>query len=165
MKLVTSDLPPSRVLFFAASAAGLACGLLLVPLRDWRAISSGVHLARCCGRGGDDGATLCFVVALSRLAMRRCGRWIMQTAPLFLISKALTVLLQNASGRPRLPRHLRLRWRRSESPSPEPPESRPAGLLGLASAALDRGAGSDRARRVPARVPVIVMTSRTKTSS
>ena len=80
MKLVTSDLPPFEVLFLRGVAASLACGLLLVPLGDWRAISSAVHLRPLLRAGAETMSVLCYIVALSRLPIADVIA-IMQTAP------------------------------------------------------------------------------------
>ena len=97
MKLVTSDLPPFEVLFLRGVAASLACGLLLVPLGDWRAISSALHLRPLLRAVAETLSVLCYIVALSRLPIADVIA-IMQTAPLFLIL-ALAFSFESRSGR------------------------------------------------------------------
>ena len=66
MKLVTSDLPPFEVLFLRGVAASLACGLLLVALGDWRAISSAARLRPLMRAAAETLSVLCWASWLSR---------------------------------------------------------------------------------------------------
>jgi drug/metabolite transporter (DMT)-like permease len=155
MKLVTSDLPPFEVLFLRGVAASLACGLLLIPLGDWRAISSAVHLRPLLRAGAETMSVLCYIVALSRLPIADVIA-IMQTAPLFLIL-ALAVLLGESVGRARVLLVILGFAGGVLVAQPGAAGISSAALLGFASAALI-AARDLIGRGVPARIPVMVVT-------
>ena len=155
MKLVTSDLPPFEVLFLRGVAASLACGLLLIPLGDWRAISSAVHLRPLLRAGAETMSVLCYIVALSRLPIADVIA-IMQTAPLFLIL-ALAVLLGESVGKARVLLVILGFAGGVLVAQPGAAGISSAALLGFASAALI-AARDLIGRGVPARIPVMVVT-------
>jgi drug/metabolite transporter (DMT)-like permease len=155
MKLVTSDLPPFEVLFLRGVAASLACGLLLVPLGDWRAISSAVHLRPLLRAGAETMSVLCYIVALSRLPIADVIA-IMQTAPLFLIL-ALAVLLGESVGKARVLLVVLGFAGGVLVAQPGAAGISSAALLAFASAALI-AARDLIGRGVPARIPVMVVT-------
>jgi drug/metabolite transporter (DMT)-like permease len=155
MKLVTSDLPPFEVLFLRGVAASLACGLLLIPLGDWRAISSAVHLRPLLRAGAETMSVLCYIVALSRLPIADVIA-IMQTAPLFLIL-ALAVLLGESVGKARVLLVILGFAGGVLVAQPGVAGISSAALLGFASAALI-AARDLIGRGVPARIPVMVVT-------
>ena len=155
MKLVTSDLPPFEVLFLRGVAASLACGLLLVPFGDWRAISSAVHLRPLLRAGAETMSVLCYIVALSRLPIADVIA-IMQTAPLFLIL-AIAFLLREPVGAARVVLVILGFAGGVLVAQPGPDGISSAALLAFASAVLI-AARDLIGRGVPARIPVMVVT-------
>ncbi len=155
MKLVTSDLPPFEVLFLRGVAASLACGLLLVPLGDWRAISSAVHLRPLMRAAAETLSVLCYIVALARLPIADVIA-IMQTAPLFLIL-AIAFLLREPVGAARVVLVLLGFAGGVLVAQPGPDGISSAALLAFASAVLI-AARDLIGRGVPARIPVMVVT-------
>jgi drug/metabolite transporter (DMT)-like permease len=143
------------VLFLRGVAASLACGLLLVPLGDWRAISSAVHLRPLLRAGAETMSVLCYIVALSRLPIADVIA-IMQTAPLFLIL-ALAVLLGESVGRARVLLVILGFAGGVLVAQPGAAGISSAALLAFASAALI-AARDLIGRGVPARIPVLVVT-------
>ncbi len=155
MKLVTSDLPPFEVLFLRGVAASLACGVLLIPLGDWRAISSALHLRPLLRAIAETLSVLCYIVALSRLPIADVIA-IMQTAPLFLIL-AIAFLLREPVGAARVGLVLLGFAGGLLVAQPGPAGLSSAALLAFASAVLI--AVRDLVGRgVPARIPVMVVT-------
>jgi len=155
MKLVTSDLPPFEVLFLRGVAASLACGLLLVPLGDWRAISSAVHLRPLMRAAAETLSVLCYIVALARLPIADVIA-IMQTAPLFLIL-AIAFLLREPVGAARVVLVILGFAGGVLVAQPGPDGISSAALLAFASAVLI-AARDLIGRGVPARIPVMVVT-------
>jgi drug/metabolite transporter (DMT)-like permease len=155
MKLVTSDLPPFEVLFLRGVAASLACGLLLIPFGDWRAISSAVHLRPLLRAGAETMSVLCYIVALSRLPIADVIA-IMQTAPLFLIL-AIAFLLREPVGAARVVLVILGFAGGVLVAQPGPDGISSAALLAFASAVLI-AARDLIGRGVPARIPVMVVT-------
>ena len=155
MKLVTADLPPFEVLFLRGIAASLTCGLLLVLLEDWRAVSSAVHLRPLMRAAAETMSVLCYIVALSRLPIADVIA-IMQTAPLFLIL-AIAFLFAEPVGRTRVLLILLGFAGGVLVAQPGPAGISSAVLLAFASALLI--AVRDLiGRGVPARIPVMVVT-------
>jgi drug/metabolite transporter (DMT)-like permease len=155
MKLVTSDLPPFEVLFLRGVAASLACGLLLVPFGDRRAISSAVHLRPLLRAGAETMSVLCYIVALSRLPIADVIA-IMQTAPLFLIL-AIAFLLREPVGAARVVLVILGFAGGVLVAQPGPDGISSAALLAFASAVLI-AARDLIGRGVPPRIPVMVVT-------
>jgi drug/metabolite transporter (DMT)-like permease len=155
MKLVTSDLRPFEVLFLRGVAASLACGLLLVPLGDWRAISSAVHLRPLMRAAAETLSVLCYIVALARLPIADVIA-IMQTAPLFLIL-AIAFLLREPVGAARVVLVILGFAGGVLVAQPGPDGISSAALLAFASAVLI-AARDLIGRGVPARIPVMVVT-------
>jgi len=155
MKLVTSDLPPFEVLALRGVAASLACGLLLVALGDWRAISSAVHIRPLMRAAAETLSVLCYIVALSRLPIADVIA-IMQTAPLFLIL-AIAFLLGEPVGRMRVLLVILGFAGGVLVAQPGPDGISSAALLAFASAVLI-AARDLIGRGVPARIPVMVVT-------
>jgi drug/metabolite transporter (DMT)-like permease len=155
MKLVTSDLPPFEVLFLRGVAASLACGLLLIPFGDWRAISSAVHLRPLLRAGAETMSVLCYIVALSRLPIADVIA-IMQTAPLFLIL-AIAFLRREPVGAARVVLVILGFAGGVLVAQPGPDGISSAALLAFASAVLI-AARDLIGRGVPARIPVMVVT-------
>jgi drug/metabolite transporter (DMT)-like permease len=155
MKLVTSDLPPFEVLFLRGVAASLVCGLLLVALGDWRAVSSAVHFRPLLRAATETLSVLCYIVALARLPIADVIA-IMQTAPLFLIL-AIAFLLGESVGRARVVLVLLGFVGGLLVAQPGPAGISSAALLAFASAVLI--AVRDLVGRgVPARIPVMIVT-------
>jgi drug/metabolite transporter (DMT)-like permease len=154
VKLVTSDIPPFEVLFLRGVAASLACGLLLVPLGDWRAISSAVHVRPLMRAAAETVSVLCYIVALSRLPIADVIA-IMQTAPLFLIV-ALAFVLGESVGAARVSLVLLGFAGGLLVAQPGPAGFSPAALLAFASA-VGIAARDLIGRGVPARIPVMVV--------
>jgi drug/metabolite transporter (DMT)-like permease len=155
MKLVTSELPPFEVLFLRGVAASLACGLLLVPLGDWRAISSAFHPRALLRAAAETLSVLCYIVALARLPIADVIA-IMQTAPLFLIL-GLAFLLGERVGAARLGLVLVGFAGGLLVAQPGPAGLSSAALLAFGSAVLI-AARDLVGRSVPARIPVMVVT-------
>jgi drug/metabolite transporter (DMT)-like permease len=155
MKLVTSDLPPFEVLFLRGVAASLACGLLLVALGDWRAISSAVHIRPLMRAAAETLSVLCYIVALSRLPIADVIA-IMQTAPLFLIV-ALAFVLGESVGAARVLLVILGFAGGVLVAQPGPAGISSAAVLAFASAVLI-AARDLIGRDVPARIPVMVVT-------
>jgi drug/metabolite transporter (DMT)-like permease len=155
MKLVTSDLPPFEVLFLRGVAASLACGLLLVPFGDRRAISSAVHLRPLLRAGAETMSVLCYIVALSRLPIADVIA-IMQTAPLFLIL-AIAFLRREPVGAARVVLVILGFAGGVLVAQPGPDGISSAALLAFASAVLI-AARDLIGRGVPPRIPVMVVT-------
>jgi drug/metabolite transporter (DMT)-like permease len=155
MKLVTSDLPPFEVLFLRGVAASLACGLLLVALGDWRAISSAVHIRPLMRAAAETLSVLCYIVALSRLPIANVIA-IMQTAPLFLIV-ALAFVLGESVGAARVLLVILGFAGGVLVAQPGPAGISSAAVLAFASAVLI-AARDLIGRDVPARIPVMVVT-------
>ena len=100
MKLVTEDLPPFEVLFLRAIAASLACAVLVTLQGEWRVIA-GIFNSRALLRAvGETLATLCYVVALTRLPIADVIA-ILQIGPLFVILGA-TAMLRERVGPARI---------------------------------------------------------------
>jgi drug/metabolite transporter (DMT)-like permease len=155
MKLVTNDLPPFEVLALRGVAASLACGLLLVALGDWRAISSAVHIRPLMRAAAETLSVLCYIVALSRLPIADVIA-IMQTAPLFLIV-ALAFVLGESVGAARVVLVIVGFAGGVLVAQPGPAGISSAAVLAFASAVLI-AARDLIGRDVPARIPVMVVT-------
>lgn len=155
MKLTTADLPPFEVLFLRGVAASLACGLLLVPLGDLRAISSALDPRALMRAAGETLSVLCYIVALSRMLIADAIA-ILQTAPLILIL-AVAFLTRERVGALRVALALIGFVGAFLVAQPGPAGISPAALFAFASAVLI--AARDLAgRAAPARIPVMVMT-------
>jgi drug/metabolite transporter (DMT)-like permease len=155
MKLTTADLPPFEVLFLRGVAASLACGLLLVPLGDWRAISSALDPRALMRAACETLSVLCYIVALSRMLIADAIA-ILQTAPLILIL-AVAFLMRERVGALRVALALIGFAGAFLVAQPGPAGIAPAALFAFASAVLI--AARDLAgRAAPARIPVMVMT-------
>jgi drug/metabolite transporter (DMT)-like permease len=136
-------------------AASLACGLLLVALGDWRAVSSALHPRALLRAAGETLSVLCYIVALARLPIADVIA-ILQTAPLILVL-AVAFLLGERIGAARLALVLVGFAGALLVAQPGPAGVSPAALLAFASAVLI-AARDLVGRSVPARVPVMVVT-------
>ena len=155
MKLTTSDLPPFEVLFLRGIAATLACGLLLILVGEWRAVSSAVHARPLLRAAAETSSVLCYIVALSRMPIADLVA-LMQTSPLMLILAA-AFLFGERVGAARVILALVGFAGAFLVAHPGPAGFSSAALLGLASAVLM--AGRDLfGRSVPSHVPVMVVT-------
>ncbi len=155
MKLTTADLPPFEVLFLRGVAASLACGLLLVPLKDWRVLSSALDPRALMRAGCETLSVLCYILALSRMLIADAIA-ILQTAPLILIL-AVAFLMGERVGALRVALALTGFAGAFLVAQPGPAGISPAALFAFASAVLI--AARDLAgRSAPARIPVMVMT-------
>ena len=155
MKLTTTDLPPFEVLFLRGVAAALASGLLLVPLGDWRAISTALDPRALIRAAGETLSVLCYIVALSRMLIADAIA-ILQTAPLILIL-AVAFLMRERVGAARVALALVGFVGAFLVAQPGPAGISPAALFAFASALLI--AARDLAgRAAPAHIPVMVMT-------
>jgi len=155
MKLTTSDLPPFEVLFLRGIAATLACGLLLILVGEWRAVSSAVHARPLLRAAAETSSVLCYIVALSRMPIADLVA-LMQTSPLMLILAA-AFLFGERVGAARVILALVGFAGAFLVAQPGPAGFSSAALLGLASAVLM--AGRDLfGRSVPSHVPVMVVT-------
>jgi drug/metabolite transporter (DMT)-like permease len=90
MKLVTEALPPFEVLFLRGIFATIWCAGLLVGLGQGRSAGRGFTTASLLRGGFETASVLCYIVALSRMAIADVIA-IVQTAPLLFILIVATI--------------------------------------------------------------------------